>query len=376
MSPRLPQTLALILLLASQATAVRAQAPAGAAVEELLRDPTPAEWASLARYDQTLTRRDFEGRLDRVFDPDRAMRAYLRLDDGAVSVLAAPDRGGAALVVVRFARSATGERPPQGSFRPPAVFGRGAAGGPGTGGGPLQGLRVAIEPADIGGRWAVREDRSVEFPGFGRINEGDINLVVGRLLRDRLIALGASVFLVRDGHEPMVPVRPESLGALAADVMRNRPWLLPESYRLQAAALPAGSPRRLRIAEDLLLTKTIETRARALLVRRSFAPDITIVLQHNATAASGGGRLNPVNRNIFFVNGAYSAAELAEPEQRFRLLGKLLGNTTPVEAGVAAAIAGRFRSANGSPLPRHNPPAISSRTGLPRKNHNCHRNPP
>jgi N-acetylmuramoyl-L-alanine amidase len=193
------------------------------------------------------------------------------------------------------------------------------------------------------------EDRSVEFPGYGRINEGDINLVVGRLLKDRLTRLGAIVFLVRDRAEPVLAVDPDELRGLAWDVMRDRPWLLPESFKLQTAALPADSPLRLRIAENLLLTKTIETRARVALVRRSFQADVTLVLQHNATPESSEGRLNPVNRNTFFIQGAYTPAELREPEQRFRLLTKLLENSTPIEAEVAAAIAIRFKAATNYP---------------------------
>jgi hypothetical protein len=154
---------------------------------------------------------------------------------------------------------------------------------------------------------------------------------------------------VRDRTEPIFQIRPEELAGLAEDVMQNRPWLLPESFQLQTSSSPVGSARRLRIAEDLLLTKTIETRARADLVRRSFKPDVTIVLQHNATPGSTAGRLNAINRNIFFVNGAYTPAELREPEQRFRLLTKLLEDVTPIEAAVAGAIAIRFKVATAFP---------------------------
>lgn len=214
---------------------------------------------------------------------------------------------------------------------------------------PLAGLQVAIEPADIGGRWARMEDRSVDFPGYGRINEGDINLVVGRLLRDKLQKLGARVFLVRDQTEPVLAVRTEQLRGLAMDVLKNRSEILPESFQSQTASLPLDSPRRLHIAEELLLTKTLETRARAALVRASFRADLTIVLQHNATPASCEGRLNPINRNIFFVHGAYTSIELRQSEQRFRLLTKLLDDVTPVESEVAAAIAARFKDATGYP---------------------------
>ncbi len=352
MAPR-PRA-ACALLLCTAAGVLASESPPLSAIDALLGDPTPAQWRDLSRFDRCLTRRDFDDRLDRVYDPSHGLRPYLRLGADEVDFYATPDQGGPPLAVVRFASSGSARRPYPVAFVSPRERGRGA---PPPAGKPLAGLRVAIEPADIGGRWARMEDRSVDFPGYGLINEGDLNLVVGRLLRERLAQLGAEVFLVRDSAEPVWSIRPEDLGGLAAEVMRDRPWLLPESFQLQTASLPADSPRRLRIAENLLLTKTIETRARASLLRRSFAPDITVVLQHNATPGSAEGRLNSINRNIFFVNGAYSPSELREPEQRFRLLTKLLEDTSPVEIAVASAIADRFREVTGFP------PVLSGNSG-------------
>jgi hypothetical protein len=117
--------------------------------------------------------------------------------------------------------------------------------------------------------------------------------------------------------------------------------------------MQADNPAQLRIAAELLLTKTLETRARAALVRRSFTPDVTIVIQHDATPDSTEGGFVSINRNIFFVHGAYAPSELNEPEQRFRLLTKLLEDTTPVEAMVAAAIAARFKAVTGFPPVRY-----------------------
>lgn len=343
MPPRLSLPAALFLCAAGLPAS---GAPPLPSIGELLGDPTPAQWRDLARFDRSLTRREFEDRLDRVFDPARGLRPFLRLGDAGVAVYAEPARAGEPVTAVRFAPDASLRHPPAIAFVSPD---RRRQGPPPPAGRPLSGLRVAIEPADIGGSWAKMEDRPVAFAGYGRVNEGDLNLAVGRLLRDRLVHLGAEVFLVRDGSEPVLRVAPGELAGLAAEVMRDRPWLLPESYELQTASLPADSPRRLRVAEELLLTKTIETRARAALVRRMFSPDLTVVLQHNATPGSAEGRLNPVNRNIFFVNGAYTASELREPEQRFRLLTKLLEDSTPVEVEVAAAIAARFKAATGYP---------------------------
>jgi hypothetical protein len=322
------------------------QVPSRAELNGLLGDPSQEQWGALARFDDTLTRRDFEVRLDRVFDPARGLHPYITFFEGGVAIFSGPERTAGPISVVRLANSARAERPLPVTFRTPYQLRHRFGIPPGQ---PLLGVRIAIDPADIGGEWAKMEDRSVDFAGFGRINEGDLNLVVGRLLRERLTALGATVFLVRDRAEPVLIPRPADLSAVTGEVLADRPWMLPESFQHLAGVLPAGNPRRLHVAEGLLLTKTIETRARVALERRLFVPDITVVLQHNATADSTEGRLNAINRNIFFVHGAYSPSELREPEQRFRLLTKLLEDTEPIEAEVAHAIALRFRAATGFP---------------------------
>ena len=322
------------------------QVPSRAELDLLLQDPSQEQWGALSRFDDTLTRRDFEARMEHVFDPGRGLRPYLTFFEGGVAIFSGLERSAGPISVVRLANSARAERPLPVTFKSPSQL-RHRLGTPPAQ--PLLGVRIAIDPADIGGEWAKMEDRSVDFAGYGRINEGDLNLVVGRLLRERLTALGATVFLVRDRAEPVLIPRPADLSAVAGEVLADRPWMMPESFQHLAGILPAGNPHRLRVAEGLLLTKTIETRARVALERREFVPDITIVLQHNATAESAEGRLNAINRNIFFVHGAYSPSELREPEQRFRLLTKLLEDSEPIEAEVAHAIAIRFRMATGFP---------------------------
>ena len=46
-------------------------------LEPLLRDPSRAEWSSLSRFSDTLTREAFEQRLREVFDPFHGLDAFL-----------------------------------------------------------------------------------------------------------------------------------------------------------------------------------------------------------------------------------------------------------------------------------------------------------
>ncbi|HVU33303.1 MAG TPA: hypothetical protein VHE61_07705 [Opitutaceae bacterium] len=312
----------------------------------LMREPTPAEWQALTNYDGTVTRAEFEEALANVFDPWRGLRPYLQIGAAAVAVYRDAARRGTPLVVVHFAPTWHARRKSVLPFRAPETWVSQSAVESAK---PLAGLRVAIEPADIGGVWAKMEDRSVEFHGYGRISEGDLNLIVGRLLRDRLSDLGADVFLVRNRAEPVLPIAQDHLLATTEAMLSRKPALLPEPFQRRAIELRKENRARLQFAAGLFLTKTLETAARAALVRRSFQPDITLVIQHDATPASTEGKLTPINRNIFFVEGAYLPDELQDSHQRLRLLTKLFQRVTSIETTVAVAIARRFQTATGFP---------------------------
>lgn len=313
----------------------------GAAILAWLDEPTLVDWRRLAQFDRVLTRHEFEARLNTIFAPFGGMSSYISIDNHAVAVFASEARNTSPLVVIRFATESTGRANSPVNFRTPGEFVQSRVSSAAR---PLTGLRIAVDPADIGGKWAVMEDRSVDFPGYGRINEGDLNLTVAFLLRARLTELGAEVFLVRDRQEPVLAVQASFLLPEIRQALSERPPLVPESFYERAKTYHLDDPKQFEAVAGLLLTKTLESHARAKLVRQSFKPDLTIVLQHNATAESTTGGLTRTNRNIFFVNGAYANDELRQPAQRFRLLMQIFENVTPIEAGVASAISHHFKA--------------------------------
>ncbi|MGA7125826.1 MAG: hypothetical protein WBZ19_05940, partial [Chthoniobacterales bacterium] len=78
-------------------------------------------------------------------------------------------------------------------------------------------------------------------------------------------------------------------------------YTLPPAFYQRAANLPKNSERRFEIAKEVLFTKVIEQRARAAEVQRHFKPDLTIVLQHDASPASGRGRLAALIETSFLL---------------------------------------------------------------------------
>jgi N-acetylmuramoyl-L-alanine amidase len=312
--------------------------------DALLHDPSREEWTMLHRFDGTLTREQFEARLRDVFDPFDGLTPFLQITDRGVVVFSSPKHSGIPVAKIAFARSIADSLAAKSTFRSSQAFRRALLARP------LADLRVVIEPADIGGRWGAMEDRSSYYRGYGRIQEGDLNLLVAKLLRARLKQLGADVYVTREAAEPVCGLRLSDVNPVVPAVLTQRPYILPAAFHSRTKNVRKSDPAYRSIAAEILLTKNLETLARAEKARRAFTPDLTIVLQFDATPASCQAGLTDINRNIFFVEGAYTPKELAnDPRQRLKLLTKLLQNVTPTETRVAVNIARRFKEATGFP---------------------------
>ncbi len=310
---------------------------------QILAPPNPEAWKTLEQYAGTLNRSDFEHRLHSIFDPTGAIYPFLTVSDESVQIFLDTNKAGSPAAEVSFATKDY-RRPSPAEFRNPAEIQNTAA--PATK--PLAKLCVVVDPADIGGKWARMENRAQSYKGFGEVREGDCNLLVAKILTAKLEALGAKVFLTHSTTEPVSGLNPEDLMEPAATFLTDRPKLLPKAFFDRAQGLSKRHPKAVQIAAETLLTKTVEARARAEKVRNEFRPDITLVLQHDATPRSRGGGFARSNRNVFFIHGAYTHNELTEdPHQRLKMLTKLLANVTPVEATVADHIANRFVSMTG-----------------------------
>ena len=191
--------------------------------------PVPNPWFALDLYQGTITRQEFDQKLATLYDPFSVLPAYLDVNDQRVIVYPSTKERRVPQFTLNFATPGHPVAPMR-WFRSPAEFR--AESHPMDK--PLLGLRVAIDPGHIGGPWAQMEERSTRYAGSPPVQEGDLNLITGRLLKAELTNLGATVFEVRDSTEPVTPYRPEDM--------------LPEARRLllehlnrstQAKALPA-----------------------------------------------------------------------------------------------------------------------------------------
>lgn len=307
---------------------------------DLLKDPSTEEWGALSRFDGRMSRAQFEEKLQTIFDPFGGLRMFLKITEFSVEVFSTTTQE-TLLATIGFAT--TQQPPPVRPSPEGAAFQSGSSNS-------LQGLTLMIDPADIGGAWGPMENRSSYYKGYGRIQEGDLNLLVSKLLADRLRQLGAAVYVTRNSSEPVCKASIPEVAKIVPSVLSERPYILACTFRSRTRNIRKSSPIYERIVAEVLLTKNLEALARAEMSAGTIKPDLTIVLQFDASPASRHLKLTKINRNILFIEGAYTAHELTQdPRQRYRLLTKLLQDVTPTEILAATAIANRLSEATGFP---------------------------
>ena len=298
----------------------------------------PPDWSALDVYQHTIRRSDFEDLLTTTFTTGSAWRDLIRIDDQEARIatgLPAP----ADIFHLAFAPATGPASPAPHPWHATSEF---AAAPPGK---PLDGLRIAIDPGHIGGAWASMEERRLVLGSHPPVCEGDLTLQVAKLLQPRLEALGAHVSLVRDQPEPLTPLRPPDLLALAKSLAP------PES---------TASPQRLA---ERLFYRTAEIHARAQLVNRSLKPDLVLCLHFNAENWGEAAKPNMVERSHLHVllNGAYSDDELALADQRFAMLDRLLQRSHDEEVAVGTSVAAALATATGLPPFQYPPNAANAR---------------
>ena len=299
-----------------------AAGPAAAAVKSLSALAPEPRWEQLARFADTQTAGDFREAMERVYgDGTPAWQEVLALREGAggsprVDIV----QWSAAPAAPRQSLSLQGTRPPPRYWReaselPPS---------PDPAGRPLDGVKVAIDPGHIGGAWARMEQRWYQSPGEATaVMEGEMTLWTARLLKPALEALGAQVFLVREGSEPVTATRPDDYSTLAS------------------------TPQQ----AELFFYRKAEIRARAEKVNRQIQPDLLVCLHFNAEPWGEPGKVTftEVNHLHLIVNGHYDAAEMALDDVRYEMLERVLQRSEREELRLADAVSKALAAATGLP---------------------------
>ncbi len=319
--------------------------PAAAPAQTLSPLGDPPDYGRLDAYQETITREEFVRLLESLYAPHGGWQSFIRVDAQAATMrkTSVPLDD---LYALHFAADDAHKKPlPAAFWRPRATL----PPAPPPADKPLAGVRIALDPGHLGGRWARLEARWFQINDSAPVMEGELALQVARRLAERLRALGAECAdLVRAETEPTTPLRPSDLVDIARQELlergiRNPPKIYDGPFDPQRADSILWNA-------EVLFTRA-DIRARARRVNDDLRPDLVLCLHFNAEAWGDPThpKLVPKNHFHLLVNGCYEPDELARDDVRFEMLLRLLERTAPEELAVAEPVAAALAAATGLP---------------------------
>lgn len=202
----------------------------------------------------------------------------------------------------------------------------------------LSDLRISLDPGHLGGAWAQMEERYLSFRQGEAVCEGDLTLIVARVLAERLKALGAVVSLVRDEPEPVTRQRPKDFEQAARDLLTQSGF--PDA-KLSYKGL-SGDAKLLTVQwqSEKLFYRVSEIHARGTKVNAELKPDLVLCLHLNAESwgAANAPQFSPQNHLHVLVNGCYSRSELLQQDVRHEMLLRLFSRIHEEELPLAASV--------------------------------------
>jgi hypothetical protein len=214
---------------------------------------------------------------------------------------------------------------------------------------PLAGLRFALDPGHLGGKWAKMEERWFQVGDSKPVTEGDLTWGVSRMLATRLRKLGATVLFVRNSTQPVTSKRPADFKKLAREILIKNGVPRPRDEVLN----PKDPEKEgtIKFQSEILFYRYSEIRRRAVLVNTKLHPDLVICLHFNAEG--WGDPANPIlidnNHLHLLVNGSYLQDEIALDDERFEMIRRLLSRAYNEELPIADAVATSMAKATGLP---------------------------
>lgn len=187
---------------------------------------------------------------------------------------------------------------------------------------PLEGLRVAIDPGHIGGKWVTWDDRHFRIgKDTIEVREGEMTLRVAKILERDLSLLGATVLLTRDSNNPVTEERVETLQEEA------------RAYLVQRGAVPSSSLIASTAKKMFAISSEIRTRGEQLNAR--IQPDIALCLHFNASPWGRRPSFRSSNHLHLLINGCYSRGEMSEDDTRFEMIMRIVQRVYHEELALA-----------------------------------------
>ena len=309
-------------------------------------------WDVLENYQETITHDEFAHLINHVYCTHGFAPDLIEINEKTARVLM--NRETQKFFTLQFAENDDGRKPVPRLWRPVKTL------PPARPEKPLSGLRIALDPGHLGGKWAKMEERWFQVGNSPPVQEGDLTLRVARLLAPRLRALGAKVSSVRNSSEPITAKRPDDFRELARKILIKNGVPQP-----RAEVLDPNDPEKeqtIRWQSEILFYRYSEIRRRAALVNFKLHPDLVLCLHFNAEG--WGDPTNPTltdaNHLHLLVNGSYLAEELEFDDQRFEMIRRLLSRAYDEELPLADTIA--LAMARETGLPPYEYPTTNTTT--------------
>jgi N-acetylmuramoyl-L-alanine amidase len=310
------------------------------------------KWSVLENYQETITHDEFSRLIQNAYCTHGFASDLIEINEKTARILM--NRGSQKFFTLRFADNAAGRKSVPRLWRPATSF------PPARGEKPLFGLRIALDPGHLGGKWAKMEERWFQVGTSEPVQEGDLTLRVARLLAPRLRELGAKVLFIRNSSEPITAKRPDDFRELAKKILIKNGVPQP-----RADVLDQNDPAKeqtIRWQSEILFYRYSEIRRRAALVNFKLHPDLVLCLHFNAEGWGdpNSPTLTDANHLHLLVNGSYLAEELEFDDERFEMIRRLLSRAYDEELPLADTIAAAMARETG--LPPYEYPTTNSTT--------------
>ena len=299
------------------------------------------KWDVLEHYQRTITRNEFTHLINDVYCTHGIPNDLIKIDNDSAQIVTNQDPHN--VFILEFAPDANSKAHIPRLWRPAKSL------PPAKPNKPLAGLRIALDPGHLGGRWAKMEERWFQVGDSKPVTEGDLTLRVSRMLAPRLRKLGATVLFVRNSTQPVTPKRPADFKELARKILIKNGVPRPRDEVLN----PKDPEKEgtIKFQSEILFYRYSEIRRRAVLVNTKLHPDLVVCLHLNA---EGWGDPNSptlidTNHLHLLVNGSYLQDELEFDDERFEMIRRLLSRAYDEELPIADTVAASMAKATGLP---------------------------
>jgi len=313
-------------------------------------------WNVLEKYQRTIRHDEFSRLIQEVYCTHGFAPDLIEINEKTARVLM--NRESQKFFTLRFAENAAALKPVPRLWRPARSLSSARAEKP------LDGLKIALDPGHLGGKWAKMEERWFQVGATEPVQEGDLTLRVARLLAPQLRELGAKVSFIRKSEEPITAKRPNDFRELAQKILIRNGVPHPREDVLDAN--DPAKEQTIRWQSEILFYRYSEIRRRAALVNFKLHPDLVVCLHFNA---EGWG--DPTNPELtdtdhlhLLVNGSYLAEELEFDDERFEMIRRLLSRAYDEELPLADNLATAMARETGLPPYQYSTTNSTTKVGV------------